>query len=87
MTMPLYDYKCQECDKEFSQFLSVGDKLEHCDCARKSEVKRQYNFEGQLSENDAGNKAGKIVNDFIKEAKEEVKRHKEELNKGVKNHE
>lgn len=79
--MPFYDYKCLECDRDFSQFQSVGDELEHCVCKNKTKnFKRVYNFSGKIKEG-GDEKVGEVVRDFIEESREGFKEHLKELKK------
>lgn len=75
--MPTYNYRCKNCEDIFEAVHSMSERLtccEKCDTID-SLVKVPNNIAVQYR----NNKVGKIVEEYIKEAKEEVKQEKETL--------
>lgn len=81
--MPLYDYSCQECGQEFAIRLRLGDKCESCPHCSSDKIKKLYKPTRKINSETSNTKkkVGKIVDEFIKEAKQDVKKYKEELKK------
>jgi putative FmdB family regulatory protein len=80
LAMPRYDFTCQECSEEFEVFQGFNDTAqcpkcgsEHC---KKSTA---YSFSVNLAQGGRKPKVGQRVNDFIKEAKEELKEQHNKL--------
>ena len=77
--MPRYVYKCQSCEQSFTVFHGMTEDQDHCEiCGEKSCVKR---IPQMPSVKIVGKKAGQLVDDYIKDTQEELKREKEKLRK------
>jgi len=75
--MPKYVYSCSECQIVFEASHSMTERLEHCDsCNNKNCLKK---VPTSIAVQYRDNKVGKVVNDYIKEAKEEIQNSKDEL--------
>jgi len=85
--MPKYVYKCFQCDKVYEVMHSFSEKIEYCSQINESSecdntgllerVPQQINYSTQKAINKTT--PGKIVDDFIKETKKEVKAYKKDL--------
>ena len=81
--MPQYCYKCAECEHEFEEWHSIKEKLEDCpQCKKTKSLFRVpfFNITSRVLDNLPA-KVGSIVNKHIEEAKEDIKKEKEELSK------
>jgi putative FmdB family regulatory protein len=86
--VPRYEYKCRECDLQKQVTHSMQIKLTDCEsCGSKESLYRLIsNFSTKGLDNtktETEAKPGKIVNDFIKNAKQEVKEYKSDITKDV----
>tara|TARA_Y100000356_G_C10997266_1_gene151479 strand:- start:140 stop:385 length:246 start_codon:yes stop_codon:yes gene_type:complete len=76
--MPVYCYRCKECNKDFEIKHSMFYENQTCIFCESSKIfklpsimkKQNNNFE---------NKPGKIVNNFIEETRKEINKDKKEL--------
>lgn len=75
--MPKYAYKCKECQDIFEILHSMSERLTDCEKCNKINVlvKLPSNFAVQHKDVEAG----KVVDDYIKEAKREVEEEKRNL--------
>ena len=82
--MPIYTYKCVDCEKVFSVKHSMNEKYTQCNsvCCEEEgtlvKVLRPVSVKKQKSEN---KKVGSIVKQHIEETREEVKAEKERMQK------
>ena len=86
--MPRYEYRCKECDLLLQVTHSMKTKLTDCEsCGSKDSLYRLIsNFPTSGLDNtktEAKTKPGKVVNDFIKNAKQEVEEYKNDITKDV----
>ena len=86
--MPRYTYRCRECGVQFDTSHSIHDKLTHCnECKTDGSLFRvisDFNTVGLSATTEkTDHKPGKIVNDFIKNAKSDVEDYKKAITKGV----
>ena len=82
--MPEYTYRCESCDKIREVKHSIKEKLTDCIFCEKSDtlvrLPSTVNIARVItSDSSAPQKAGKIVEEYIKEQREELKREKQEL--------
>jgi len=76
--MPFYSYECKKCKEQFTEFHSIKEKLTDCPhCKAESSLKKLF---GEITTIKSNN-AGKIVKDFIEDAKKELKHEKNKLSK------
>jgi len=78
--MPTYRYQCDECKLIFEQFHSMAETVEKCEKCGFS-VKRLVSISSNIKKNKnfGKQKPGKIVRQYIKDAKEDVKEEKRRL--------
>ena len=82
--MPEYTYRCEACDKIHVVKHSIKDRLTDCVFCNKPDslirVPSIVNIARTItSDSSIPQKAGKIVEEYIKEQREELKREKREL--------
>lgn len=82
--MPEYTYRCDNCDKTHEAKHSIKERLTDCIFCEKPDslvrVPSIVNIARTISpETSAPQKAGKIVEEYIKEQREELKKDKREL--------
>jgi predicted nucleic acid-binding Zn ribbon protein len=82
--MPKYVYKCLKCENTFDVTHSFSEQKEDCsqiaECKESSKIERvpqHINYVKKQEEKKA--QVGQIVDDFIKDAKKEVKEYKDEM--------
>ena len=83
--MPEYTYRCSACEIVYERRHSIKEKLIDCEeCQAQNTLVRIPSIPLVLKK-DTNNgkigKPGKVVKDFISNAKEEIKKEKEELTK------
>lgn len=76
--MPFYSYRCSKCENTFEEFHSMSIKLTDCVLCQEKECLNRIPGNINVAEN---SNVGKVVNDFIKSVKEEIKADKERLPK------
>ena len=77
--MPRYAYLCKKCEKIFQVVHSIKEKLTDCEeCNAEGTLERTPSMPFIFSET---NRAGKLVDKHIEEAKREVQEEKENLRK------
>ena len=86
--MPRYEYKCRECGIEFQISHSIHDKMVDCgDCKTSGSLFRlitSFTTTGpRPPSTEKKQKPGKIVNEFIKNAKSEVDEYKNKIAEGL----
>lgn len=78
--MPIYTYKCNNCDSLFEHFHLMSESLEDCLlCEGKSCVERVPSFLLDSIKKDEIKKVGAVVESHIKQVKEELQQEKKEL--------
>ena len=84
--MPNYVYKCISCEKTVNIFHSFSDKPTDCGlCGAVGSLQRDYSTPFNVSNKPTSSKpaAGHVVRQHIEEAKEEIKKEKERLEREV----
>jgi len=86
--VPRYEYKCKECDLLLQVTHSIKTKLTDCEsCGSKDSLYRlisNFSTSGlDSTKTETKAKPGKVVNDFIKNAKQEVNEYKQDIVKDV----
>ncbi len=86
--MPRYEYKCKECDLLLQVTHSIKTKLTDSEsCGSKDSLYRlisNFSTSGlDSTKTETKAKPGKVVNDFIKNAKQEVNEYKQDIVKDV----
>jgi putative FmdB family regulatory protein len=76
--MPNYTYRCDTCEVQFSIFHSINDTLVKCqECNEEALVRVPQSIINTTSTKKQ--KTGTIVKDYIKDAKVDLERQKNEL--------
>tara|TARA_Y100000004_G_C8792468_1_gene359840 strand:- start:390 stop:665 length:276 start_codon:yes stop_codon:yes gene_type:complete len=79
--MPRYMYRCDKCEKMFDVFHSITIKYKSCEEVGEEECKgaltRIPSFSSYIKKQK--NSAGKMTNEFIEKASEELKEQKDKL--------
>ncbi len=82
--MPIYDFYCNGCDKAFSVFVSMTEKVESCTLCSSKDITREIeDLSLSLREENFANRVGDIVKSHIEESKKDLKKEKETLKKEV----
>tara|TARA_R110000824_G_scaffold81956_2_gene205723 strand:+ start:1921 stop:2193 length:273 start_codon:yes stop_codon:yes gene_type:complete len=85
--MPFYVYRCDECEKEFTIFHSIGERCFLCiqatdECEVGSTLtRRPSNFSKKTEDVNKEHKAGELVKEFIETNREDLKKEKKQLSK------
>ena len=83
--MPKYLYHCESCKERFVAYHLMSEKLEQCEkCGDENSLKKLPLFPINLNKNKKKKKVGEVVEQYIKDTKEEVKEEKEKLKKEYK---
>ena len=80
--MPIYIYRCDMCDGEFEIRHGMFHKQHHCILCHRTEclVKvPSFRIGGKQTDNKTSTQPGKLVDEYIKDVKEEVKKEKKRL--------
>lgn len=75
--MPKYNYRCKNCEDVFEAVHSMSERLTSCE--KCDTIDSLVKIPSSIAVQYRDNKTGKVVDDYIKEAKEEVKQEKEAL--------
>lgn len=81
--MPLYEYKCSDCEEEFSLKLKLGESPEsctHCDSPNFKKLFRASTVVFERNDNKRS-KPGTLVKKYIEEVRRETEEYKEGLQK------
>ena len=75
--MPIYTYKCKECENTFDTFHDMNTRLTDCQkCGKISSLKRLFNSSISISEKD---NSGQLVKHYIEENREALKEEKNNI--------
>ena len=79
--MPRYIYRCKECEEEIQRTHSIKEKLKDCElCGTEDSLMRvPSGFMSKVKTEARKQKPGNLVKDFIKNAKDDLKEQKSEL--------
>lgn len=78
--MPRYIYKCEKCENESEYFHGMTEKIEYCEQCKEKTLYKVPSFSG-IMKKASDYKVGTIVDSYICETKEEVRKQKELLSK------
>ena len=78
--MPIYAYKCKECEIAFEVLHSMKEKCVHCNICKKDSLISTYS-PIRKKKKIKDKKVGDIVKKYIEDTKEELKEEKEKLKK------
>ena len=80
--MPIYDYRCEDCNKEFEMMHSMTEECTECAYCLSPNVARVVsNIGSKVDKNKFKKKVGDLVKSHIEEARSEVKKEKSRLKK------
>lgn len=80
--MPRYDYKCLECEAEFTVVHLMSETLEKCpECDSEGEFQKIYSTLRKTIRGSKKKRVGEVVNEFIEDTKKTVKQEKQRLQK------
>mgnify|MGYP003647110087 CR=1 FL=1 len=83
--MPKYLYKCESCEEMFLARHLMSEVVEVCEkCGEKNCLKKLPSFPINLNKGKKEKKVGEIVNNFIKDAKEDIKKEKKQMKEDYK---
>lgn len=78
--MPRYQYHCEKCDGTFEYYHSMTEKIISCEVCNEETLLKVPSFSGTIKK-ESKQKVGSIVDSYIEETREEIKREKEQLKK------
>ena len=78
--MPRYVYSCEKCNNNFEYYHSMTEKKTECEVCNEQTLLKIPVFNGIIKK-EMQKKVGTIVENYIEEAREEIKKEKEELKK------
>jgi len=76
--MPRYAYHCEKCDGVFEYYHTLSEKKTQCEVCKEQTLLKVPHFSGIVKKENK-QKVGSIVETYIEEAKEEIKREKQDL--------
>ena len=81
--MPIYTYRCQSCEGVFEAFHLMSETLSICSLCEQVDTieKIPSMLVGKLTTPAAKAKVGDVVENFIKDAKKEIKQEKKTIKK------
>ena len=81
--MPIYTYRCQSCEGVFETFHLMSETLSICSLCEQVDTieKIPSMLVGKLTTPVAKAKVGDVVENFIKDAKKEIKQEKKTIKK------
>ena len=77
--MPVYCYKCNDCKEEFEVRHSMSFEDQACPTCNSANVFKVPSLNIEAHTRIHTNRAGKIVDNYIKDTKEEIKKEKNRL--------
>lgn len=78
--MPRYIYHCEKCDNTFEYYHSISEKKIDCEVCNEQTLLKVPIFGGTIKK-ETKQKVGSIVENYIEEAREEIKKEKDQLRK------
>ena len=81
--MPLYDYKCSQCDYEMKLFHGINEKPGKCSKCLNDSLKKQFLRSGNVTYINSNDTAGSRVEKFIEESREVLKEQMAEARKEI----
>jgi putative FmdB family regulatory protein len=78
--MPTYQYRCDKCEKIFDIFHAMSESIESCEMCNSPVIKVPVSgFNITKSNVSRKLKPGKLVTEYIKDVKEDLKEERERL--------
>ena len=83
--MPAYQYTCNVCSKEWSEYHGFGEDATRCPFCEEQSIKRIYNYVSSINKLEetmqSKKKVGVKTREFIEQARQDLKDHKVENKK------
>lgn len=76
--MPRYLYHCEKCDSHYEYYHSMSEKKTQCESCKEDTLLKVPVFGGTIKKENQ-QKVGAIVEKHIEEAREEIRKEKENL--------
>lgn len=77
--MPAYDYKCNSCQKEWTEYHGFDEKPEKCPYCETENFKKLFNYTTtQLKIQEMQAKNGQKTREYIEQARQDLKQFKTE---------
>ena len=75
--MPAYDYKCNSCQKEWTEHHGFEEKPENCPFCETNNIKKLFNYtKSELKIKEMQTKNGQKTREFIEQARQDLKEYK-----------
>ena len=81
--MPLYDYKCSECQYEMKFFHGINEGIGKCPKCCRDSLKKQFLRNGNVIHINGNDSAGSRVEKFIEESREVLREQMAEARKEI----
>jgi putative FmdB family regulatory protein len=78
--MPRYTYHCEKCNNIFEYYHSMSEKKTECEVCKEQSLLKLPHFSGTIKKQTT-EKVGRIVENYIEETREEIRKEKENLRK------
>lgn len=83
--MPAYNYKCEYCSKEWTEYHGFNEEPTKCPFCEQENIKRVYNYVSTINRLEEvmehKRKTGVKTREFIEQARQDLKEHKAEQKK------
>ena len=76
--MPRYTYHCEKCDTIFEYYHSMSEKKSECEACKEQTLLKVPSFSGNIKKENK-KKAGAVVDNYIEETREEIRKEKDKL--------
>lgn len=76
--MPRYAYHCEKCDNTFEYYHGIKEKISECEVCKEQTLLKIPLFSGMIKK-ETKQKTGSIVENYIEETREEIKKEKQKL--------
>lgn len=78
--MPAYQYKCEYCSKEWTEYHGFEEEAAKCPFCEQESIKRVYNYVSSINRIEEAmerkRKPGTKTREFIEQARQDLKEHK-----------
>lgn len=78
--MPRYQYRCEKCEADFEYYHTISEKKTICEVCNEQTLLKVPSFSGIVKKEEK-EKVGAVVDNYIEEAREEIRREKQKLKK------
>ena len=79
--MPAYQYKCDSCFKEWTEYHGLEEKATKCPFCEQENIKKVYSYVSSINKlgEQIQKKPGMKTREFIEEARRNLKEHKADI--------